>query len=171
MQSLPRHPQKTLSTSYLEERQTPSPNAKHNEWVVDAGAPPGGQQYAPSWAIELANQPATSIRTTGLNSTGKGVLIGMLSAFGLAGLIVLIVAIIYFFRYTSRGKIFLDRIGRPGEYDDEQAFLQEEERALEEMDDLQRTEYLRAKGASLTISSLCCMSPTLQIVDYEMQHS
>lgn len=73
----------------------------------------------------------------------------MLSAFGLAALIVLIVAIIYFFRYTSRGKIFLDRIGRPGEYDDEQAFLQEEERALEEMDDLQRTEYLRAKGASL----------------------
>ena len=40
----------------------------------------------------------------------------------------------------------LDRIGRPGEYDDEQAFLREEEVALESMDDLARSEYLRAKG-------------------------
>ncbi|KAA8568824.1 hypothetical protein EYC84_007807 [Monilinia fructicola] len=44
------------------------------------------------------------------------------------------------------GRILLDRIGRPGEYDDEQAFAKEEAEALEEMDDLQRTEYLRAKA-------------------------
>ena len=80
-------------------------------------------------------------------STGKGILIGMLSAFGSAALVVLIFAIFYFFRYTSRGRIFLDRIGRPGEYDDEQALAREEAEALEEMDDLQRVEYLRAKGA------------------------
>ena len=43
----------------------------------------------------------------------------------------------------------MDRIGRPGEYDDEQAFAREEARALEAMDDLQRLEYLRAKGGFL----------------------
>lgn len=79
-------------------------------------------------------------------STGKGILIGMLSAFGSAAFVVLIFAIFYFFRYTSRGRILLDRMGRPGEFDDEQALAREEADALEEMDDLQRVEYLRAKG-------------------------
>ncbi|RAL59763.1 hypothetical protein DID88_000392 [Monilinia fructigena] len=60
--------------------------------------------------------------------------------------IALIFLIVYFFKYTSSGRILLDRIGRPGEYDDEQAFAKEEAEALEEMDDLQRTEYLRAKA-------------------------
>ena len=40
----------------------------------------------------------------------------------------------------------LNRIGRPGEYDDEQAYAREEADALDNMDDLQRVEYLRAKG-------------------------
>ena len=40
----------------------------------------------------------------------------------------------------------LDRLGRPGEYDDEQAFAQEEAAALETMDDISKSEYLRAKG-------------------------
>ena len=79
-------------------------------------------------------------------STGRGILIGLLSAFGSAGIAVLLLAIFFFFRYTSRGRIILDRIGRPGEYDDEQAFIREEAEALESMDDMQRTEYLRAKG-------------------------
>lgn len=79
-------------------------------------------------------------------STGKGILIGIISAFGSAGIAVLILAIFFFFRYTNRGRIILDRIGRPGEYDDEQAFAREEADALESMDELQRTEYLRAKG-------------------------
>lgn len=83
-------------------------------------------------------------------STGKGILIGMLSAFGSAAFVVLVFAIFYFFRYTSRGRIFLDRIGRPGEYDDEQALAREEADALEDMDDLQRVEYLRAKGTLWT---------------------
>ncbi|KAI9783349.1 MAG: Rsp5p-dependent ubiquitination, sorting of cargo proteins at the multivesicular body [Geoglossum umbratile] len=81
-----------------------------------------------------------------VGSTGKGILIGMLSAFGSAFLVLVIISIVYFFRYTIRGRILLDRIGRPGEYDDEQAFAREEMEALEEMDDLQRTEYLRAKA-------------------------
>lgn len=76
----------------------------------------------------------------------NGVIIGLLSSLGSALLIALICLIIYFFRYTTPGRIFLDRIGRPGEYDDEQAFAREEAEALESMDDLQRTEYLRAKA-------------------------
>ena len=79
-------------------------------------------------------------------STGKGILIGMLSAFGSAAFVAVIFAIVYFFRYTSSGRIFLDRMGRPGEYDDEQALAREEAEAFEEMDDLQRAEYQRAKG-------------------------
>ena len=90
-------------------------------------------------------------------STGKGILIGMLSAFGSAAFVVLVFAIFYFFRYTNRGRIFLDRIGRPGEYDDEQALAREEADALEGMDDLQRVEYLRAKGVLWPVmpSSVC----------------
>jgi len=80
------------------------------------------------------------------SSTINGVVIGLLSSFGSAVLIALIFLIVYFFRYTSSGRILLDRIGRPGEYDDEQAYAREEAEALEEMDDLQRMEYLRAKG-------------------------
>jgi hypothetical protein len=79
-------------------------------------------------------------------STGRGILIGILSAFGSAGVAVLVLAIFFFFRYTNRGRILLDRIGRPGEFDDEQAFAREETEALETMDEMQRAEYLRAKG-------------------------
>lgn len=101
-----------------------------------------GSHYKPiAWKSE--NVHAHSM---GLSSTGKGILIGMLSAFGSAAFVAIILAFIYFFRYTNRGRIFLDSIGRPGEYDDEQAFLREEEDALEDMDDLQRAVYLRAKG-------------------------
>lgn len=85
-------------------------------------------------------------------STSRGFLIGILSAFGSAGVAVLVLAIFFFFKYTSRGRILLDRIGRPGEFDDEQAFAHEEAEALESMDELQRTEYLRAKGATCVYS-------------------
>lgn len=40
----------------------------------------------------------------------------------------------------------LDRIGRPGEFDDEQAFLKEEAEALETMDEGAKLDYLRAKA-------------------------
>ncbi|KAJ5167294.1 Protein ssh4 [Penicillium canariense] len=79
-------------------------------------------------------------------STGKGILIGILSAFGSAAIAFVVLAIFFFFKYTQRGRIMLDRIGRPGEYDDEQAFAREEEEALVTMDDLSRSEYLRAKA-------------------------
>jgi hypothetical protein len=84
--------------------------------------------------------------TTMGSSTANGVLIGLLSSFGSAVLIALIFVVVYFFRYTQGGRILLDRIGRPGEYDDEQAFLREEAEALEEMEEGARVEYLRAKG-------------------------
>ena len=79
----------------------------------------------------------------------NGVLIGLLSSFGSVTLLAFIFLAVYFFRFTQSGRIFLDRIGRPGEYDDEQAFAREEAEALESMDDMSRTEYLRAKGMPL----------------------
>lgn len=81
-----------------------------------------------------------------IGSTSKGVLIGVLSAFGSTLFVIIILGLIYFLRYTNHGRILLDRIGRPGEFDDEQAFAREEAEALEHMDDLQRAEYMRAKG-------------------------
>lgn len=87
-------------------------------------------------------------------STVSGLIIGLLSSLGSAVIIGFVILIIYFFRYTSGGRILLDRMGRPGEYDDEQAFAREEAEALEEMDDLQRTEYLRAKGMSISSINL-----------------
>jgi len=97
------------------------------------------------------SQQQLAVYTQG--SAVSGVVIGLLSSFGSAILIALILIIVYFFKYTAGGRILLDRIGRPGEYDDEQAFLREEAESLEEMDDLQRTEYLRAKG-TLGLGSL-----------------
>ena len=94
---------------------------------------------------EPANGDVVQIQHSG-DSTVNGVVIGLLSSFGSALLIAIIFLIVYFFRYTSRGRILLDRIGRPGEYDDEQQYAREEAEALEEMDDSQRAEYLRAKG-------------------------
>lgn len=87
-----------------------------------------------------------SVSGNSSGSTGKGILIGILSAFGSAGVAVLILALFFFFKYTRRGRIILDRIGRPGEYDDEQAFLRDEAEALGTMDDISRSEYMRAKA-------------------------
>lgn len=92
------------------------------------------------------NPVDSEVRIQRTESTINGVMIGLLSSFGSAVLIALIFLVVYFFRYTNSGRILLDRIGRPGEYDDEQAFLNQERDALEEMDDIQRQEYLRAKG-------------------------
>lgn len=92
------------------------------------------------------NPTDSEVRIQRNDSTINGVMIGLLSSFGSAILIAFIFLIVYFFRYTSSGRILLDRIGRPGEYDDEQSYLREEEQALETMDDIQRQEYLRAKG-------------------------
>lgn len=110
------------------------------QWRTGNG---GWQRYN---GTEGWNPQRSSYGIDGLGSTGKGILIGMLSAFGSAALVATIMAIIYFFRYTNRGRIFLDRIGRPGEYDDEQQFLRDEEEAVVDMDEMQRAEYLRAKG-------------------------
>jgi hypothetical protein len=103
--------------------------------------------YPPPWQASSGD-----LRVQRNDSTINGVVIGLLSSFGSAILIALIFLIVYFFKYTSSGRILLDRLGRPGEYDDEQAYAREEAEALEEMDDLQRTEYLRAKG---TFASPC----------------
>lgn len=79
-------------------------------------------------------------------ATGRGIVIGMLSALGSAMFIVLVFCLVYCLRFTQGGRILLDRVGRPGSYDDEQARLREEAEALETMSDLDRAEYMRAKG-------------------------
>lgn len=92
------------------------------------------------------NDPVRIAQYDNIGSTAKGIMIGIFSVLGAAGFVLILAAIVYYFRYTQQGRIFLDRLTRPGEYDDEQQFAKEEAEALEEMDDLQRTEYLRAKG-------------------------
>lgn len=108
-------------------------------------------------SLSMEFRPETMLASgNSSGSTGKGILIGILSAFGSAAVAFIVLAIFFFFKYTRRGRIMLDRIGRPGEYDDEQAFLREEEAALESMDDLARSEYLRAKGK--TGDEFSCLS-------------
>lgn len=86
--------------------------------------------------------------TTSPSSALTGVIIGLVSSFGSIVLIFLVIFIFWASGCAGSGRIILDRIGRPGEYDDEQAFAREEAEALENMDDMARTEYLRAKGMS-----------------------
>ena len=126
----------TLSTSLLSTTQS-SPSARSQSTEAAGQALLTGQ--------------FDGVRMQRTDSTINGVVIGLLSSFGSAILIALVFLIVYFFRYTSGGRILLDRIGRPGEYDDEQAYAREEAEALEEMDDLQRTEYLRAKGKDISL--------------------
>ncbi|PKS11665.1 hypothetical protein jhhlp_001816 [Lomentospora prolificans] len=73
------------------------------------------------------------------------IVVAILSSFASAILIALAFAALYLYRFPSRSG-WLDFLGTPGEFDDEQAFLKEEEEALETMDEMQRTEYLRAKA-------------------------
>ncbi len=80
------------------------------------------------------------------SSAFTGVIIGLVSSFGSIVLIALIVFIFWVSGCAGSGRILLDRFGRPGEYDDEQAFAREEAEALETMDEMARAEYLRAKG-------------------------
>lgn len=117
----------------------------------DMSASPQITLLPPQHNIRNSLHNAFQTQSSGLSNTGKGILIGMVSAFGSAAFVGIILAILYFFRYTSRGRILLDRMKRPGEFDDEQAFLREEEDALAEMNDLQRAEYLRAKGSCVTV--------------------
>lgn len=129
----------TFSTSFR--RRSPTPTSARQSW-------PDTASQGTSIVININSSDG---------STGRGVLIGLLSAFGSAAFVVLIFAVFYFFRHTTRGRILLDRLGRPGEYDDEQAFAREEIEALEDMDDLQKVEYLRAKGMRKSAHLLHCV--------------
>jgi len=130
--------QTTLASSII--APTPSSYLENAHVKVQALLAQQGSPLQPSEAGNVQVQHSSN------ESTVNGVVIGLLSSFGSALLIACIFLIVYFFRYTSNGRILLDRIGRPGEYDDEQAYAREEAEALEAMDDLQRTEYLRAKA-------------------------
>lgn len=134
--------QSTLATS---SRSSPTrPASPHQQ----ASTPTFSHDYRQFTSHPNGSPASIVININDGGSTGRGILIGLLSAFGSASIAVLVLAIFFFFKYTSRGRIILDRIGRPGEFDDEQAFAREEAEALEGMDDMQRTEYMRAKGKS-----------------------
>lgn len=130
-------PPTTLSRSYLAVEQAASATATGFAQAAPA------LHSAPSDVVGSARYNNSN---GGLGSTAKGIMIGVFSVLGAAGFCFLVFTIVYYFRYTQQGRVFLDRITRPGEYDDEQQFAKEEAEALEEMDDLQRAEYLRAKG-------------------------
>lgn len=87
------------------------------------------------------------------SSALTGVIIGLASSFGSIILIAFVIFIFWASGCTGSGRIILDRLGRPGEYDDEQAFAREEAEALENMDDMSRMEYMRAKGRSPVVQS------------------
>jgi hypothetical protein len=88
------------------------------------------------------------------SSAFTGVIIGLVSSFGSIILIALVIVVFWVSGCAGSGRILLDRLGRPGEYDDEQAFVREEAEALETMDEMARTEYLRAKGKTYPCRSM-----------------
>jgi hypothetical protein len=131
-------PPTTLSKSYLPAGHAPS-------------TPPNIVLETTQGTHRSFSEPVQIVQYNNIGSTAKGIMIGIFSVLGAAGFVLILAAIVYYFRYTQQGRIFLDRITRPGEYDDEQQFAKEEAEALEEMDDIQRTEYLRAKGMMKTV--------------------
>jgi hypothetical protein len=100
------------------------------------------------------SQRIDTLRAERETSTINGVVIGILSSFGSAFIVALIFLVVYFLRYTTRGRIVLGRLGRPGEWDDEMGFAREEAEALEVMNEGERAEYLRAKGMLLISPSV-----------------
>ncbi|KAF2715651.1 SPRY domain-containing protein [Pleomassaria siparia CBS 279.74] len=127
-------PPTTLSRSYLPNDHAPSTT------------PAIALEMSPSTRETFRQNQVAQVQYDDIGSTAKGIMIGIFSVLGAAGFVLIISIIVYYFRYTQQGRIFLDRITRPGEYDDEQQFAKEEAEALEEMDDIQRMEYLRAKA-------------------------
>ncbi|KAI1937188.1 Protein ssh4 [Ophidiomyces ophidiicola] len=137
----------TLTTSILNTQPTPPPYSpitpRYHPYLQALG--PARYGYPPS-RVSTGDRTAMLSVSGNVGSTGKGILIGILSALGSAGVAVIVLAIFFLLRYTQSGRIILDRLGRPGEFDDEQAFAREEAEALESMDELQQAEYLRAKA-------------------------
>ncbi|KAJ6442257.1 endosomal SPRY domain protein [Purpureocillium lavendulum] len=115
-------------------------------------------QPDPSATSTLFSSPASpddgATAMAAPSSAFTGIIIGLVSSFGSIILIALVVFIFWASGCAGSGRILLDRFGRPGEYDDEQAFAREEAEALETMDDMARTEYLRAKESVQTDISL-----------------
>ncbi|KAF2271847.1 SPRY-domain-containing protein [Westerdykella ornata] len=127
---------------------TPSPPSTLNTFYLPQSHAPSAQPQQPVSPTSRSSyhDPVRIEQYTRIGSTAKGVVIGICSVLGAAAFCLILFAIVYYCRYTQQGRIFLDRLTRPGEYDDEQQFAKEEAEALEDMDDLQRTEYLRAKA-------------------------
>src|SRR5277367_1357852 len=91
----------------------------------------------------------SDVRFTGMSV--QGLFYGLF--FGLGGgmlFLIIFVALIYC-RYIRSGRIRLGA-GGPGDLDDEQRLLEEEQAAMEQLDLAQQEAYYRAKGAATTPS-------------------
>jgi hypothetical protein len=89
------------------------------------------------------------VRITGVSA--QGLFYGLF--FGLGGgmvFLLIFVALIYC-RFVRSGRIRLGA-GGPGDLDDEQRLLEEEQAAMEQLDLAQQEAYYRAKGAAIPIS-------------------
>jgi hypothetical protein len=87
----------------------------------------------------------SDVRFTGMSV--QGLFYGLF--FGLGGgmlFLIIFVALIYC-RYIRSGRIRLGT-GGPGDLDDEQRLLEEEQAAMEQLDLAQQEAYYRAKGAA-----------------------
>ncbi|KAI5783638.1 concanavalin A-like lectin/glucanase domain-containing protein [Geopyxis carbonaria] len=131
--------------------------------------PPPSTEMQQQTFLNSPDKLAIDVSVVDNSGAGRGVVIGLLSAFGSAGLVALIFLFIYFFRYTSRGRIFLDRMGSPGEYDDEVTRAREEAEALETMDEISRLSYLRAKG--MTPHSVPLLTPFTSSLISQIGHT
>ncbi|GAB7358974.1 hypothetical protein MBLNU230_g5048t1 [Neophaeotheca triangularis] len=133
----------TLRTSYLPQPEhtssSESPMTQQNGLTWDLRTPSDGSHG--QGIVGMDAKPHH-----GMSSQGKGVIIGVCSAFGSAVVVALLILLVYFLRYSNTGRIMLDRLARPGEFDDEQQFMREEEEAMAAMTESERQEWLRAKA-------------------------
>ncbi|KAK9471323.1 concanavalin A-like lectin/glucanase domain-containing protein, partial [Dipodascopsis tothii] len=112
--------------------------------VLSAGIRPGPGHQSTLTAAQT-RIAAVMDNPTVEDGVNVPLLVGLVSTFGSVVVLTFLFGILYFLFYTRQGRILLHR-GRPGEYDDEQAFLREEEEGLESMDMLARTSYFQAKA-------------------------
>ncbi|KMU72079.1 hypothetical protein CISG_00388 [Coccidioides immitis RMSCC 3703] len=103
----------TLTTSLIQGTPAPSSQSSiHRRFgSFQQATEPVNHGYRPS-RVSASEKSIMFSLGGNVGSTGKGILIGILSALGSAG-IAIIVSLCFFLRYTQRGRIILDRSDGP----------------------------------------------------------
>lgn len=91
------------------------------------------------------------LRFTGMSA--QGLFYGLFFGLGGGMVFLLIFMALIYCRFVRSGRIRLGA-GGPGDLDDEQRLLEEEQAAMEQLDLAQQEAYYRAKGAATTPSPL-----------------